>query len=178
MRAHRIATLVVALIGAAAIGCGGLWLAVGPRGRAADPQLQAAMQTWDGRSFRDYRLMAEDGSCFYDIVVRDGRVNVGIRDSCRTKARSVDGLFAIIGRDGDVSPNCGVSSCPCAAHTRVTAAYHPRLGYPTAIRVLVDLRPNWRSPDSWLLLARSGGRAICGGGGERVINVIGVEPLR
>jgi hypothetical protein len=146
------------------------------RPAAVDAHAQA-LARWQRRPFADYRLVVQDEHCTYDVLVRGGRVNSSYRDSCRFQARSVDALFEVVERDGEVTPNCGTRGCLCETLTRVRATYHAQLGYPTEILVAVTIRPRWGSPDLWRLLLSTGSSPRCDATNQRTIAVLAVEPL-
>jgi hypothetical protein len=144
---------------------------------AAGAALDAARGRWAARGFADYRLVVQDERCAYEVVVRGERVSALPRDSCNGQMRSVSGLFAIIERDREVTPNCGVSSCPCEAVTRVRASYDATLGYPTKIEIFVTTRPNWARSETWRLFLTTGATPRCDAVNRRSLQVLAVEPL-
>jgi hypothetical protein len=144
---------------------------------ASDPALIEARARWAARPFEAYRLVAQFDTCYYDVTVRREQVHGGLRDSCFTQARSIGGLFDVIARDGQVTPNCGVRTCTCEAITSVHAEYHPTLGYPTTIMIMVETRPLWSSLDTWRTLIETRAAPVCNVHNQRAITVLHVEPL-
>jgi hypothetical protein len=138
---------------------------------------EQARARWNARPFSNYRLVAQDGQCTYNVLVRKGQVNAGLSDGCVFRARTVDTLFTIIERNRQLNAVCGPRGCLCQILTRVQASYHPELGYPTEIRIAAELYPNWSNPDVWRTMLATGRSPECGAASGRSIQVLAVEPL-
>ncbi|HMO59552.1 MAG TPA: DUF6174 domain-containing protein [Roseiflexaceae bacterium] len=177
---HHPFALMLCTVGGAALLLLGFLLvgrAAGNVAREPDPAFLEARARWQANSFSSYRLVATFDTCFYDVVVRRDRITGGLRDSCINQARSISGLFEVIARDGEVTPNCGLRHCACEAVTQVQAEYDARLGYPTEITVFVETRPRWTSLDSWQMLIETRAPPLCSVKTIRSIRVLHVEPL-
>lgn len=149
-----------------------VWIDAGERERlTSERERSAARALWEGRPFRDYRLVVEDGDCTYDVVVRHGKIAGRYRDSCNLRARTIETLFIVAEGDGVVTPVCGFHGCVCETHIRVSATYDPVLGYPRSLVIEATLRPNWRHQDFWRHVF-SGSIALCRGANQRTINVL------
>jgi hypothetical protein len=172
---HRAARWLLLGALAAALACALGWalLVVDARG----VEQREARARWAARPFGDYRLVAQDEHCTYDVLVRRGQVNAGLGDGCNFRARAIDALFALASRDREASAVCGPRGCLCEVVTHVRADYHPRLGYPTELRIAAEMRPLWRSPDVWRALLATGRAPSCGGATSRTVTVLAVEPL-
>ncbi|MEN9937335.1 MAG: hypothetical protein RLZZ387_3914 [Chloroflexota bacterium] len=168
--------LLAASAGLLLLACAALALSVARPGESARTYADARAR-WQSRPFGDYRIVAQDERCTYDVLVRRGKVNSSLRDSCSFRARPVDALFALVERDREVTLSCGARACMCEALTLVRAAYHPQLGYPTEIRVTVQMRPRWLSLDVWRTVLSTGAPPFCGGTNTRTISVLIVDPL-
>jgi hypothetical protein len=144
----------------------------------AHTQYEQARERWAARPFGNYRLVAQDGQCTYNVLVRNGQVNAGLSDGCVFRARTIDTLFMIIERNRQLNTVCGQRGCLCQVLTRVRAAYHPEYGYPTQIQIAAEQYPNWSSPDVWRSMLATGRVPACGATSGRSIDVLSVEPLR
>jgi hypothetical protein len=148
------------------------WIGAGEQERLTRARERiAARALWEGRPFRDYRLVVEDGDCTYDVVVRQGQIAGRYRDSCNLRARTIETLFLVAEGDGTVTPVCGIHGCICETHIRVLATYDPVLGYPRSLVIEATLRPNWRHQDFWRNVLSSG-IALCRGANQRTISVL------
>lgn len=171
---RRLALLSVALVLplAACIGAGA-WISRDTRAREASRrEYLAARARWDARPFRDYRLVVQDGSCTYDVLVRRGQINSGYRDSCNLRARTVESLFALVGGNGTPATHCSVYGCLCETVTRVVAEYDTTLGYPRKLIMESTLRPNWLHLDLWRRFFADRNTAQCSGVNRWTINVL------
>jgi hypothetical protein len=154
-----------------------LAVTLAPPGAAASVSYAEARGRWAARPFASYRLVVQDGYCTYDVLVRGERVFGRQRDSCKTQMHSVTGLFTIIERDRQVTPNCGLRDCPCEAVTRVHASYHPHLGYPINIEIAVTTRPRWNAPDTWRSVLANMALPRCDADNRRDLRVVALEPI-
>ncbi len=154
----------------------GVWINDGEQERRARQRdLERARALWEQRPFRDYRLVAEDGDCTYDVVVRQGQITGSYRDSCNLRARTIETLFLIAEGDGTTTPVCGVRGCVCETYIRIRADYDPALGYPRSLIIEATLRPNWRHQDFWRSMLAGNGAALCRGANRRTISVLYVD---
>ena len=88
------------------------WIGAGEQERLSRARERiAARALWEGRPFRDYHLVVEDGDCTYDVVVRQGQIAGRYRDSCNLRARTIETLFLVAEGDGTVTPVCGIHGC-------------------------------------------------------------------
>lgn len=151
----------------------GVWIDAGEWERL-DRQRErlAARALWEGRPFRDYRLVVKDGDCTYDVVVRQGQVTGSYRDSCNLRARTIETLFLVAEGDGTTTPVCGVRGCICTTYIRVYADFDPALGYPRSLIIEATLRPNWRHQDFWRNVLAERSAALCRGANRRTISVL------
>jgi len=151
----------------------GAWISRDARAsEASQREYLAARARWDTRPFRDYRLVVQDGSCTYDVLVRNGQINSGYRDSCNLRARTVESLFAIAGGSGVPATHCSVYGCLCETVTRVVAEYDTTLGYPRKLIMESTLRPNWRYLDFWRRFFADRNTTQCNGVNRWTINVL------
>ena len=171
-RRTRIMLAVLALPLALCIGAG-VWLAAREQEHTARLQRQQeARARWDRRAFGDYRVVAADGDCTYDVLVRSGKVQGTFRDSCNLRARTIESLFALIADDGNITDQCGLHGCLCEIVTTMTVEYDQTLGYPRMLTISATQRPNWRHPDAWRQLLATQQAPRCDGSSRRTISVL------
>lgn len=163
----------------AAIGLPWLGLQAAAREREQRAAERAANQAlWERQGMQRYTLTIDEGDCQYVAEVRGDISAVDISQAnCTTyQATSVEALFRLLERDGQVEQLCDTRGCPCESVVGVRSSYDPARGYPSRLVIDTDLRPAWLQPDLWRHLATNQAMPPCMSHSTTIISVIAIEP--
>jgi hypothetical protein len=148
-------------------------------GRGSDTlrALSEARARWAARPFARYSMRVQD-ICEQEVTVEGLRVVESTRTFCAMRGRSIDDLFRLIERDQTVTYTCVMRGCTCNDVMSVSASYDPTLGYPTAIEVRINARPNPAHLDYWRYMWATWSIPRCGlMEGGKTIRVMTLKPL-
>ncbi|HMP40899.1 MAG TPA: DUF6174 domain-containing protein [Roseiflexaceae bacterium] len=124
-------------------------------------ELAAARQRWQARPFLHYRMVLVDLRCRMEVDVEGTRVIRTTPQNCPQGSRSVDQLFQLIARDGQVGIMCAHSDCSCDDVYHIRAEYDEDLGFPSRIEVRLTPTPNWLHADFWQTSFKRRTMTIC-----------------
>jgi hypothetical protein len=169
---------LAALLGCAALLLGGFAASsVFSANATALRALGDARARWAARPFNRYYMRIHD-LCEQELTVDGGRIVESTRTFCASRGRTVDELFRLIERDQTVTYSCVSRGCTCDDVMTVRASYDPTLGYPTAIEVRINARPNPARLDFWRQMWATWSLPRCGlMEGEKTIRVMSLRPL-
>lgn len=176
MNRPRLAWLVV-LVGCAALIGITLIAFSGNTRQDTRRTLSEARARWAARPFVRYQMHVQD-ICEQDITVEGTRVIQSSRTRCGLRGRTIDDLFKLIERDETVSYSCVANGCTCDDVISVQASYDLQFGYPTAIKVRVEARPNPAHADFWRQMWHTWRIPRCAVmDGAKTIRVMTLQPL-
>jgi hypothetical protein len=157
-----------------------IWLSMPNEAAAHAKELADAEQRWNNRSFGHYQLNLKDKNCVQDIEIRNERVLAAAPNRCEIPPRTINDLFDLIRRNGQISQPCIYQGCACDDVLWVNATYDSELGFPTRIIVRVQAVPNWRHLDYWKRAFTRGKLPSCSGmaEGSKIIQVLALNPIR
>jgi hypothetical protein len=139
--------------------------------------LREARSRWAARPFARYSMHLQD-ICEQELTVEGIRVVKASDSPCSVRGRSIDDLFHLIERDQTVTYSCVMRGCTCNDVMSVSASYDPTLGYPTAIEVRINARPNPAHLDYWRYMWATWSIPRCGlMEGGKTIRVMTLRPL-
>jgi type II secretory pathway pseudopilin PulG len=143
--------------------------------RAADRAANHAL--WGRQGLQRYALTLDEDDCQYVAEVRGDISAIDVSQAnCTFQPTSVEALFRLLERDGQVEQLCDTRGCPCESAVSVRGSYDPARGYPSRLIVDTDLRPAWLQPDLWRHLAANQAMPPCMSRSTTIISVIAIEP--
>jgi hypothetical protein len=111
---------------------------------------ETAFSRWRQADIVAYTMKITKDTCNYHIRFRnDTSLLNEVPQRCQYPPTNVESMFDLLASDGTIEQLCDTRGCPCESVTHVRGTYHPTIGYPTAIRVEVDLHPTWWTLDLW-----------------------------
>lgn len=179
-RRLTIRRLVITLMSlTVAICTGGATLIAVDAAGAREREIAAAEALWHAQGMAHYVMTIDELNCMFEVEVQNGRaVRVTPAERCQRDARTVEDLFAVARRDGDIGMRCITLGCACDDHLTVESSFHPRLGYPTRVYVRVAAELNWQHPDTWRYMLEQRRMPECNMmAGDKLLRVVDLHPL-
>jgi len=136
---------------------------------------QAAQTRWQQAGYQNYTLSIEVGHCISISHVRGDLATIDtLLPSCTSQPASIQRLFDLLERDGNVERQCDARGCPCESVINTRASYNAERGYPEQVLISTDLQPAWLSADLWRGMLADLALPPCNTRDVRQLRVVGI----